>query len=432
MDNYMSLPKSFNLAEPIPSLPDGVTSTLISVRPISGSSFSASQIVEFDLGNRGWLIPDSLAIRYKQKCSSGAATAVVAGTPLYTPFVRLNTLVNGAVIDSINQYGQVAHMIINTSMGVSKKYGVAQAWGYTVPAINDGSMLYLDGRLVAASATLAAVMVGGPLVGTMLSQAEKNIPLFAMGQIRLQFTIDTLANMSFTDGTITALTDFQISDFEVTYQMVDMGVAVEKMVYDMGPQLFIKSHGWNNSSVAVSAGTSGNQTYVFNQRLASIRSAYICPNRPTGSKQVEFVDITNQNGSYQLNVGSQMFPQMPLDTLNNFGGIFVETSRAAGAIYGKNSEMAISRTESLVDENDSTASMVYYSPGKFIAGVLLSKVGPDDRDVLMSGCSTYNQPIGVNVNFGTATTNANSLNLMLDYDCVLVLDTGARQLSVRS
>lgn len=426
----MSLPKSFNLAEPIPSLPDGVTSTLVSVRPISGSSFSASQIVEFDLGNRGWLIPDSLAIRYKQKCSSGAATAVVAGTPVYTPFVRLNTLVNGAVIDSINQYGQVAHMIINTSMGVSKKYGVAQSWGYSTAS--DGSMLYLDGRLVGASATLAAVSVGGPLVGTMLSQAEKNLPLFAMGQIRLQFTIDTLTNISFTDGTITALTDFQISDFEVTYQMVDMGAAVEKMVYDMGPQLFIKSHGWNNSSVAVSAGTSGNQTYVFNQRLASIRSAYICPNRPTGSKQVEFVDITNGNGTYQLNVGSQMFPQMPLDTLNNFGGIFVETARAAGAIYGKNSEMSISTAESIIDENDTTASLKYFSPGKFIAGVLLSKVGPDDRDVLMSGCSTYNQPIGVNVNFGTATTNANSLNLILDYDAVLVLDTGARQLSVRS
>jgi hypothetical protein len=426
----MSLPKSFNLSEPIPSLPDGVTSTLISVRPISGSTFSASQIVEFDLGNRGWLIPDSLAIRYRQKCSSGAATAVVAGTPVFTPFVRLNTLVNGAVIDSINQYGQVAHMIVNTSMGVSKKYGVAQSWGYTTAS--DGNMMYLDGRLIAASATLASVGVGGPLVGTLLSSAEKNIPLFAMGQIRLQFTIDTLANMSFTDGTITALTDFNITDFEVTYQMVDMGAAVEKMVYDMGPQLFIKTHGWNNSSVAVSAGTSGNQTYVFNQRLASIRSAYICPNRPTGSKQVEFVDITSGNGTYQLNVGSQMFPQMPLDTLNNFGGIFVETARAAGAIYGKNSEMAISQAESVIDENDTTASLKYYSPGKFIAGVLLSKVGPDDRDVLMSGCSTYNQPIGVNVNFGTATTNANSLNLMLDYDSVLVLDTGARQLSVRS
>ena len=426
----MSLPKSFNLAEPIPSLPDGVTSTLISIRPISGSTFNASQIVEFDLGNRGWLIPDSLAIRYKQRVSTAAGGGAIAGTPVYTPFVRLNTLINGAMVDSINQYGQVAQLIVNTSMGVSKKYGQAQSWGTTTAS--DGSMLYLDGRLVAASATLASASVGGPLVGTILSNAEKNLPLFAMGQVRLQFTIDTLANMSFNNGTIVDITGFQIENFEVTYQMVDMGAAVEKMVYDMGPQVFIKSHGWNNSSVAVPTGTSGSQTYVFNQRLASIRSAYACANHAIGSKQMDFVDITTGNGSLQFNVGSQMFPQLPLDTLNNFGGIFVELARAASSLYGKNSEMAISTAESLIDENDLAASLLYYSPGKCIFGVLLSKVGADDRDVLMSGCSTYNQPIGVNLTLNTATTQANTLNLMLDYDCVIVLDTAARQLSVRS
>lgn len=426
----MSLPKSFNLSEPIPSLPDGVTSTLVTCRPISGSTFGVSQIIEVDLGSRGWLVPDSLSIRYRGKVSTSAATGVIAGTPVYTPFVRLNTLVNGAVIDSINQYGQVAHMIVQTSCGVSKKYGCATTYGYSTAS--DGSMTYLDGKLIAASQTLLPYYVSGPLLGSMLSSCEKNIPLFAIGSIRLQFFTDTLSAMSFNNSTITDITNFQIDNFEVTYQMVDMGAAVEKMVYDMGPQLFIKSHGWNNSSVSVAAGTSGSQTYVFNQRLASIRSAYICPNRPTGSKQVEFVDLTNGNGTYQLNIGSQMFPQMPLDTLNNFSGIFTETSRAAGLIYGKNSEMSISAAEATIDENDATSGLVYFTPGKFVAGVALSKVGPEDRDVLMCGASTYNQPIGLNITFNVATTNTNSLNLMLDYDCVLAIDVAARQLSVRS
>ena len=425
----MSLPKSFNLAEPIPSLPDGVTSTLISVRPISGSSFGPSQIVEFDLGNRGWLIPDSLAIRYKQRVSTGSGGGAIAGTPCYTPFVRLNTLVNGAVIDSINQYGQVAQLIVNTSYGVSRKYGLAQSLGYTTAS--DGSMLYLDGRLVAASQTLSGFGVGGPLVGTILSNAEKNIPLF-LASYRLQFTIDTLANMSYNNGTILDITGFQIDNFELTYQMVDGGASFEKIVYDMGPQLFIKSHGWNNSSVAVPIGTSGSQTYVFNQRLASIRSAYAVASHAIGNKQMDFVDITTGNGSVQFNVGSQMFPQMPLDTLNNFGGIFVELARASTSLYGRNSEMAISSAESIIDENDTAANINYYSPGKCIFSALMSKVGPDDKDILMSGCSTYNQPIGVLLTLGTATTVANSLNLMLDYDCVIVLDTAARQVSVRS
>ena len=426
----MALPKSFNLSESIPSLPDGVTSTLISVRPISGSVFTPSQIVEFDLGNRGWLIPNSLAIRYKQRVSSGAGGAAVAGTPVYSPFVRLNTLINGAVVDSLSNYGQLCQMIVNTSMGVSKKYGQAQSWGYTTAS--DGSMMYLDGRLIAASQTLLSVSLGGPLFGTMLSQCEKNLPLFAMGQVRLQFTIDTLANMSFNNGTILDITALQIENFEVTYQMVDMGAAVEKMVYDMGPQLYIKTHGWNNSSVAVPIGTSGSQTYVFNQRLASIRSAFLCASHSIGSKQFDFVDITSGNGTVQFNIGSQMFPQLPLDTLNSYNGTFVELARAAGTIYGKNSEMAISTAESQIDENDTAASLLYYTPGKCIFGVSLSKVGSEDRDVLMCGASTYNQPIGVLLTLNTATTVANSLNLMLDYDAVFVLDVAARQLSVRS
>jgi hypothetical protein len=170
---------------------------------------------------------------------------------------------------------------------------------------------------------------------------------------------------------------------------------------------------------------------VFNNRLASIRSAYICPNRPTGSKQFEFCDITKATGTYQLIVGQQTFPQLPLDSLNNFGGIFVETARASANIYGKNSAMSISKVEASVDENDATASMVYYSPGKFIAGLDLCKIASDDKDVLMSGTSTYNSPITCQVAFNTATTNANSLNLMLDYDAVWVLDVNARQVSVR-
>ena len=426
----MSLPKSFNLSEPIPSLPDGVTSTLISVRPISGSTFTPSQIVEFDLGNRGWLIPDSLAIRYKQRVSSGAANGAVAGTPVYSPFVRLNTLINGQVVDSISSYGQLCQLIVNTSYGVSKKYGMAQSFGYTTAS--DGSMLYLDGRLIGVSQTLASTSMGGPLLGTMLSNCEKNLPLFAMGQVRLQFFIDTLANMSYNNGTITDITGFQIENFELTYQMVDMGAAVEKMVYDMGPQLFIKTHGWNNSSVAVPIGTSGNQTFVFNQRLASIRSCYAVASHAIGNKQFDFVDITAGNGSVQFNIGSQLFPQMSLDTLNNFNGIFTELQRASTSLYGKNSEMAISTAESVIDENDTAASINYYSPGKCIFSALLSKVGSEDRDVLMCGASTYNQPIGVNLVLNTATTVANSLSLMLDYDAVFVLDVAARQLSVRS
>jgi hypothetical protein len=72
-----------------------------------------------------------------------------------------------------------------------------------------------------------------------------------------------------------------------------------------------------------------------------------------------------------------------------------------------------------------------YEPGKFIVGVNLEKVSSADH-VLMSGTSTYNTPISVNVNIGTATGAICNINLILDYDAILVLDPMARQLTVRS
>ena len=101
----MSLPKSFNLAEAIPSLPEVSTGTLVSVRPISGNSFLPSAVIEFDVpAGRGWLDPTSLAIRYKAVTVSDASGCVMVGTPLYTPFSRLQLTIGGTTVDSISQY----------------------------------------------------------------------------------------------------------------------------------------------------------------------------------------------------------------------------------------------------------------------------------------------------------------------------------------
>lgn len=437
-----SLPKSFNLSEPIPSLPDGAISQLITCRPVSGSSFSAGAVIEVDLGNRGWLDPQSLSIRYKVTVTSGDASGcALIGTPVFAPFNRVSTLVGGASIDTVSQYNQVAHVLTNVTKDIANKYGVQAGYGWTQPATiaaGNGNMQYLDGGFFTVNATSSA-FYAAPLPGLILTNAEKQLPLFAMPQVRLQFTLDSLNNMFFSSATTVdgpkVATAFTITNFELCYTMCDLGAGVEKMVYDMGRQLSIKSHGLNNSAVNVASATSGSQSYVFNQRFASIRSAFICPNRADGiaSKWAEICDITNGNGDYQLQIGNQAYPQMPLSTALNKSGILQETARSANNLYSNNA-MSINSNEfnnKLINDLSNNAGMVYYEPGKFIVGVNLEKVQSGDH-VLMSGASTYNTPISCVVNVGTATTNAANLNLILDYDAILVLDPVARQLSVRS
>jgi len=430
-----SLPKSFNLSEPIPSLPDGAQSQLITCRPISGSSFTPQSIIEIDLGNRGWCDPQSIAIRYKIVVTTDATSnSCMVATPVYTPFQRVATLVGGAAIDSVNQYNQVAHVLTTGSLDIGQKYGLQTLYGYSNATA--GNMQFLDGRVGSAAGATDTFYMSAPLIGTLLTNSEKQLPLFAMPQIRFQFTLDSLANMSYSNtGALgTGFKDFTavtLSNVELVYTMCDMGSSVEKMVYDLGSSVSIKTHGLSNSAVAVASGTSGSQSFVFNQRFASIRAAFACPNKTNGSRWAEIGDLTNGNGDYQFLIGNQAFPQAPLSTVLNNAGVLQETRRAFGSIYDKSNCFSINANEWGLTVNAGAGSLLYYEPGKFVVGCNLDKIQSGDH-VMMSGASTYNTPISVNVNINTATTAAANLNLILDYDAILVLDPVARQLSVRS
>ena len=440
-----SLPKSFNLAEVIPSLPDGATSQLVSCRPISGSAFTANQIIEVDLGSRGFCDPKSLAIRYKMTVNTDVSGAALVGVPVYTPFARLSTLVGGASIDAVSQWNQCAYVLVNGEYDVAQKYGVQTNYGFSNPdpLAGGGNMQYLDGRgceAVLADASANAVFtMSAPLIGTLLSNCEKQLPLFCMPQIRFQFTLDSLANMSFAKigavGTgYAAFTKVSISNFELVYQMADLGSSVEAMILGMGRTLSLKTSGISNSAVSVPAASSGSQSYVFNQRFASVRGAYICPNRAdgNGNKWAEITDLTSGNGDYQILIGNEAKPQTVLSTALNRSGILNETRRTFGSLYDAKNAMSINTAEFGRTINDASNVLLYYEPSKFIVGINLNKIQSDDSKVLMCGASTYQSPISVVVNINTATTVAATLNLILDYDAILVLDPLAKQLSVRS
>ena len=52
-------------------------------------------------------------------------------TPAYAPFQRLETLIGSQVVESINQYNQVAgYLYVNTQFDPAMKYGVQPAYGF--------------------------------------------------------------------------------------------------------------------------------------------------------------------------------------------------------------------------------------------------------------------------------------------------------------
>ena len=107
------LPNSMNYQDVHASLPEGLTSTQITLSPANGATFSAGgSVVQFDYLNRGFIDPQSIFIRYKYTLTS-AVGAQIIGTPVYTPFVRMETLIGSSVIESVNQWNQTSNLLVN-------------------------------------------------------------------------------------------------------------------------------------------------------------------------------------------------------------------------------------------------------------------------------------------------------------------------------
>jgi len=422
-----ALPSLINYQEGLAVLPENTQNFNISCVPISGSTFRDSAQIQVDLGNRGFLDPASLLIRYKMTYTiANTIVGRVVGTPVYTPFLRFETLVNSNTVETINGYNTVCNMLTNLQLGISEKYGQQSAYGYESTDAVPYSMENLDGASMLSGSTTVFRYYSAPLIG-LLSGSEKLIPLFLLNNVRLQFTTDTLANIQSNIAAEAGLiTGFEISNFEVCYNMVDFGRDVEREIISMNPKIRIKSQSYSTGSQPVAANLSGTVNLVYNQRYASVKSAYLScggSNATCANKMMDAFDITSGNGDYCFQIGSINYPQKPLSTINNRSGILQELRRSMNTIFGSNVSMSINRIEYGTPSNSTTTIAI---PGKFWVGVNLQKLTIPQK-AFFTGISTQNSPITVLINIGTATAQAHNCMLILNYDSIIEIDSSTKQ-----
>ena len=305
----MAIPKSMDYSQKIDALPECNNFEVTLVPTTGAGSYNPGSTIRFDFQQRGFIDPSSICLRYKYSVTALAGAEMIA-TPAYTPFLRLETFIGSQNVESINQYNQVAGFLwANTNMDVAMKYGQQSAFGYntntTVPTLE-----LLDGRLCTVN---EVGTFSCPLVG-LLSSSAKLIPAFAMPQISVQLTMDSIANMFTTTIVPTA---FIISNIEIAYNLLDFGREMEQMVLSM-PRLFLKCNSYSNSSASIATATTGSISLVYNQRLSSIKAAFILPTgQASTNKWGDSFDCTSSNGEYSLVVGGVSYPQRSLSTLNN-------------------------------------------------------------------------------------------------------------------
>lgn len=431
------LPSQINYQEQVPYLMPGVSNLTQVLNPVNGSKFSTdgAQII-IDFPSRGFIDPKSIYFSYNMKIVQGATAPSVARCPLYAPFSRLDLYINNSLIESIGDYNLIACLWTELYLGPNEKAAVQSGFGYSN---TDGAITKYDSKVLTTGVD-NVYKVSGPLVGSMLSSMDKFLPAFATGAVRLIFTLDTLNN--YTTFTATRPTSFEISNFQLTYDMIDFGAEVENAV-SQAP-IVIKSSGYVNQSVTLPIGTSGNNSFVFNTRLQSIRNAVLyasCaadavfvngkfdhPNWAGGAQ------ATTAPSFFNLNIGGQTFPQAgPLTTLNQ-SAILSELRKATGSLYDWSKSMSINNIEFAYIETgyntaNTTALTTGLEPAKFFVGFDLNKINSSAANML-NGTSSQNSPIIAQVNFAAATTLAKSLNLTCQYDAIMTIDPRTKQITV--
>jgi hypothetical protein len=417
----MSLPNQLDYSQSISELPE-CTNYEVTIVPSTGATnYLPGSIIKFDFQQRGFIDPSSIVVRYKYTLAS-AANAEMIACPAFTPFQRLETLIGSQVVESINKYNQVAgYLYMNTQFDVAMKYG-QPSLGYFASA-GVPSLEQLDGRLCAAN---ESGTFSFPLVG-LLSSSAKLIPAFCMPQISVQLTMDQVAQM-FTSTVVP--TNFTISNIELAYNMLDFGRSVELAVLAM-PKLYLKCSSYSNSSATLGTAISGSLSLVYNQKYASIKAAYVINtgNAATSlNKWGDSFDVTSSSGDYSIMIAGQTYPQRSLSALNNKAYILQELRRASGNINDKNNNLSINTLEFAAV---GAAATTYVQPAKFIIGIPLEKLHIPSDKCILSGVSTNNSNITVNINTSTNTAQESTIYLILNYDAIIEVDTATKDARVR-
>lgn len=424
------LPSGLNYS-PQQTLPAGTTSYIATTVPQNGSTFTQNQTIYVDLPTSdSFLDPKSLTLSYQVSFTTGAAATTangIIGCPAYSFFQRYDELINSQIVSSINQYNQVMTMHTNLFLDVAAKYGLQSSYGWGQMNTGAGTSISefgqkMDGCIYDASGAITrTIQYSVPLVG-LLSNCERHIPLFATGPIRLALTLDSASNVFSATG---APSDFTISNVELSYNLINFPDPIVNMIKNQG-MLTIKSQSFNNSATYLASGSTGNINLVYNVKYNSIKAAFISFSGTNSfNKWADAFDPTSSNGDIALSINNFRYPQRILSFKNNKSRLLQELRRACGSIMDRDNSLSINTTEFTYP---SGATTTLIEPAKAIIGIRLQH--SENKSAILTGVSSQNSPISVELNTATATQANHNVNLILNYDAVLKIDTINKQVVV--
>lgn len=433
----MSLPKELNYSDgSLASLPANTQSRSMVINPANLSSLSSATggTAQFNLGSTGMLVPSSMYLRGKVSVTGtgNAGKMFQRGIPAYSLWSKSAVIIGSQVVEQINGYGRLASALVDLKLSTGQKAGMAVGFALG----NDETAQTLNTRMNGreSDGNDADTYSFACAIPNLLSLSEKLVPLSHMPNVRVELTMDTIANMF--DATNPA-TSVEISNLELVYTQVEFGADFEPTLLALGDEngdVLIKSQSYQTATQTLSA-LAGTQTLTYNQRLSSVKSvlAYFDGANANAVNGIyDAVDVTKGDdatagGSYSFQVGGVYYPQSPIDTQRYKAAAFAELSNAFTPAHDYGSgNMAIAPRDWKLDDNDTTSRE---NPAKFMIGVNTERL--DTNSVMLSGISTALTPISLHVRCNTAPSQATSAHLVTLFDAIIQVNLFAKTCSVK-
>ena len=441
------LPKEIAYNRPMASLPADTSSLNVIVRPSNGANFGAGgDIIQFDLPAHSFLVPSSLTLRGKVRTLAGtdASSDLMWGVPAASWIQRVETIVGGNLIESVQSYGQLYNMIALTKLNIAEKYGLATEMGFVGGAGGTTGALTVDnlsGRtLNSVAATDADPFSFALPLGCLLSSCAELVPLGLMGGVRIQITTAAVADF-IEQAATAALPTITFEDLELNFDLVSFGAGMDGVVASMANadgDILMKSQGWNVNNINSSTTAGGSQDLIFNTRLSSIKSLIY---QGSGTYQTNWgadkpaaygaAQVAGETGSTQFFVASTPFPPTPLRESNQ-AAIMSELRQAQGAVHDVYSTTASISPQQFITApqlGTAAAALLYSAPPAHFVGVNTEKLSTNA--VMLSGVSSQLSPINVRLQSSSASTNNFTSTLFALYDAVISINIPTRTMMVR-
>lgn len=438
------LPKEVEYNKPHASVSPDTTSLNVIVRPVNGSVFSeGGDVINFDLPSRGFMSPHSLVLRGNLKTAANATTdtnSLMGAAPGAAWIQRVETQISGQTVESINSYGQLYNLLVNTKMSFADRFamqtelmtGTASADGISPTASTGIAGFALP---TGAGSTAEKKFPFAIPLGCLLSNCTNYVPLGMMGGVRISITTDQIANY----GSVAAGGTIEFEDLEIAFDLVDFGRGFDSVVGSMADadgNINLKSSSWNVSSQtlgALAAGTT--QENIYNVRLSSIKSLIVqaggVGNNNVNKSKYDAIALQGPGGSTQFVVASQVYPQTPIAESNQ-ALVMSELRQSLGEahdFYGTKMSIQNLVFDANIARNTSTGTTTNALPACHFVGVNTEKVS--SNQLMMSGISSQLSPISVRINNSAAVATGSLLTLFVLYDAILSVNLPTRQVQTR-